>query len=91
MMKNYILIISTIVLFSTVYGTTDQDCKNVTNPTCSTCLKIDNCAFCTTTKVCFLYQTDTLLSAPCSTSDMQWQTCVGKLITIIFLAALSDI
>jgi len=90
-MKNYILILSTIVLISTVYGTTDQDCKNVTNPSCDTCLNIENCAFCKTTKVCFLYQTDNLLSAPCGTSDMQWQTCVGKLITIIFLAALSDI
>ncbi|CAF1475614.1 unnamed protein product [Adineta steineri] len=80
MEKNYILIvvIYTIALFSTVYGATANQCNNITNPTCQTCLNAGSCAYCKTTKTCFLYNSGDILSSGCNTVDMQWQTCVGN-------------
>jgi hypothetical protein len=80
-----IIIISTILFFSSVYCDAGDACSNRTNTDCSTCIKAGagNCAFCKNNKQCVPYD---LLSPPCGgTSNMQYQTCVGRLITINFL------
>jgi len=77
-----IIIISTILFFSSVYCDAGDACTNRTNTDCSTCINAGNCAFCKSSKKCVLYDP---LNPPCGTSDMQYQTCVGRLITINFL------
>ncbi len=84
MMKQYFLliIISTIVFFNSVDSTNPDQCANLTNTDCKTCLSVQNCGFCKTKKQCFLYNGGNAFGAPCDTSDMQWETCVGRLIMI---------
>jgi hypothetical protein len=80
------IIISTIIfLSSTVYCTTQGQCTNLTNTDCQTCLNVNNCGFCSNNKQCFLYDPNNLFNAPCNVADMQWQTCVGRLIIDIWI------
>jgi len=80
------IIISTIIfLSSTVYCTTQDQCTNLTNTDCKTCLNVNNCGFCSNNKKCFLYDPNNLLNTPCNVADMQWQTCVGRLIIDIWI------
>ncbi|CAF1479345.1 unnamed protein product [Adineta steineri] len=93
MEKNYILIvvICTIALLSTVYGAADQ-CRNVTKPTCQTCLNAGDCAYCKTTQTCFPYNRGNIIETDCNTVDMQWQTCVGNFrVWIIIVSVIAGV
>ena len=73
------IVICIIVCFSSVYCANDTACNTASNTDCQTCLNIKNCAFCKNTKVCFLYDGSGILNPSCGISDMQWQTCTGRL------------
>jgi hypothetical protein len=73
------LIITTIIFCNSVYCTTETDCANRTNTDCQTCVAINRCGYCKTNKQCFYVDS---LPLPCDTSNMQLETCVGRLIMI---------
>lgn len=80
MMKQYLafVVLSIIVLFNSVHCTPESDaCANQSNKDCGSCIRTANCGYCKTNKTCFLYNQGNLFSAPCPTTDMQYQTCVG--------------
>ncbi len=87
MKQNLIFIIISIIIFfsSTVNCTTEQQCTNLSNTDCKTCLNVNSCAFCSNNKICFLYDPSNVLNTPCNIADMQWQTCVGRLIIDIWM------
>jgi len=88
-MKQYfgLVILSIIILFGLVSSTPEEDaCKNQSNKDCGPCIRTPNCGYCKSTKVCFLYDRNNLLSAPCATADMQYQTCVGMFFHFFFLS-----
>ena len=79
-MKQYLalVVLCIIVLFTSVHFTAAQDaCSNQSNKDCGTCLGTSSCAYCKTSKACFVYNQNNLLSAPCAIADMQVETCVG--------------
>jgi hypothetical protein len=84
MKQNLIFIL--IIFFSTVYCTTTDQCSSFSDTDCETCINanVSNCAFCSNNKICFPY-TQIASDRPCVVSDMQWQTCVGKLINDIWV------
>jgi hypothetical protein len=76
------LIITTIIFCNSVYCTPEAACANLTNTDCKTCLAINRCGYCKTKKQCFYYNPVDSFQLPCDTSDMQLETCVGRLIMI---------
>ncbi|UJR22081.1 hypothetical protein I4U23_025147 [Adineta vaga] len=87
-----LVVICTIALFSTVHGATDAECRKQSNTDCGACLKISGCAFCKSSKICFLYSTIDYINNNCSTSDTQVETCVGNFrVWIIIVCVLAGI
>ena len=57
----------------------DESCRRLSNSDCETCLKESGCAFCQNNKQCFAYDLYPT-HPPCSTSDLKFKTCFGKVI-----------
>ncbi|CAF1095525.1 unnamed protein product [Rotaria sp. Silwood1] len=93
-MKQYIIIIiiGITALFSSVYCASSDNCTNLSNQDCQTCLSLQKCAYCKNTKLCFRYDPETALEQRCTTADLQWQTCVGNFrVWIIIVSVIAGI
>ncbi|CAM4836125.1 unnamed protein product [Rotaria magnacalcarata] len=79
MQQYFLLFITVVIIFlgSISCTPTNADCVLLSNKDCGACLNLTGCAFCITNKSCFLYDPIKIGAAPCSVSDMQWETCVA--------------
>ncbi|CAF1542195.1 unnamed protein product [Rotaria magnacalcarata] len=89
MQQYFLLFITVVIIFlgSISCTPTNADCVLLSNKDCGACLNLTGCAFCITNKSCFLYDPIKIGAAPCSVSDMQWETCVGTFKTWIIIVS----
>ena len=79
MMKRLIFSILIILSIGSALSVPDETCKALSNTNCETCLNVSGCAFCKDSKSCFAWSPTSGQAAPCSTANLQYQTCIGKL------------
>lgn len=74
------VLVAFVLLFSQSSAeVNDATCGAKNNTDCNTCLSVKGCAYCKTTKHCFLlYTFNNVPIRPCKLEDTQAETCIGR-------------